>query len=515
LLARLILSSLLLLSARSASAQTAELFVYFDLDREPASGCTVETAQGAVDGIELRLRAVVDTAANEVRAVQHAPCADALAGSFAPEVPVHGGPSVPWDAVAGDGTSGSTLIEAYLPLSAAPFATTVHAYVALDAPGGSDAILANGGAPIAIALRATAVPWGPPWLAALLALALLVLVRRALPPGGARALAFALALSPLAVHAGLGDGSLRGWTTLERVASDPEGDAPAAGDLVAAFAFVDPAAQVLYLRVDALLGPPICLAWPTVAPGSGYSCSQEPPPDPASGMRFALTFDDGPNLASTPSIVATLRAEGVPATFFVQGNRLNTAAARALTREVHEDALFRVANHSFTHPSFPSLTLAQMRAEIASTTDQLRFALDDACYFPRFFRFPFSATNCTTIGVAREYGLATVGVHLDTLDWCFGSGNGFCAPGTISGMPDPYRNDLTAYVLYRAQQTGGGIVLMHDIWGNTASHLPGIIAGLRALGATFVTLDDASAFPLINASVNVPEPPACCDGAID
>jgi peptidoglycan/xylan/chitin deacetylase (PgdA/CDA1 family) len=151
---------------------------------------------------------------------------------------------------------------------------------------------------------------------------------------------------------------------------------------------------------------------------------------------------------------------------------------------------------------------------VTSTTAQLRVALDDPCYFPRFFRFPFGATNCTAIGIVRENGLATVGVHLDSLDWCFGSGNGFCSAQTIPDIPDPYRNNLSAFVLYRAQQTGGGIVLMHDIWTNTAQHLPAIITGLRNLGATFVTLDDPTIFPLINASVNPPEPPACCDGEI-
>jgi peptidoglycan/xylan/chitin deacetylase (PgdA/CDA1 family) len=514
LLARLVLLGSLAL-ARVASADTAELLIYFDLDRQPATGCAGATSEGVVSGVELRLRARVDLDTHEVGPVTYASCSDSGSG-FGAELSVHGPVSPPWATVPGDGSSGSTLIEAYLPLSAAPFATTVDLFVALDAPAGGDALLTTdgsaGGGPISLVLRAAAVPAAPAWLLACLGLALLALVHVAAPRRLARWLAIAIAASPVLVHASLGDGTLRTWSPAEAVALDLRGDAPEGADLLGAFAFVDAAQGVVFLRADAFFGPPICLDWPTVDPGSGYSCSQEPPPDPASGFRFALTFDDGPNPATTPAIVAALRAEGVPATFFVQGNRLDSDAARALAREVHEDPLFRVANHSFSHPSFTSLTVEQMRAEVTLTTERLRQAFGDACYFPRYFRFPYAATNCTAIGVVREQGLSTVGMHLDTQDWCYGSGNGTCS--LLQSIPEQYRSDLTGYVLYRAQQTGGGIVLMHDIWPNTVQHLPGILAGLRAAGASFVTLDDASVFPLINAAVNVPEPPACCDGEV-
>jgi hypothetical protein len=231
-------------------------------------------------------------------------------------------------------------------------------------------------------LRAAPVPLAAAWLAALLGVALALALRgRARPL--ARLLCAALAASPLLVHAALGDGSLRAWSASERVASDASGDAPEGADLLAAFAFVDVAQDALLLRVDALLGPPLCLAWPTVDPGSGYPCNQEPPPDPVpSGLRFALTFDDGPNPATTPAIVATLRAENVPATFFMLGNRLDSEAARALAREIHEDPLFRVANHTWSHPFLTSLTPEQVREQVTSTTAQLRLALDDASAFP-------------------------------------------------------------------------------------------------------------------------------------
>lgn len=520
-MARAVLLALALFAlVARARAESVELVVLFDLDRNPDSGCAYETHEGVVRGIERSLRSVVDLDASQVTSATHAECANPVTHVFGAEIAVSGFATAPWDVVPGDGTSGSTLIESYLPLSSVPGASLVHAYVALTGAAGGDALLsttgAAGGEAIALWLGASPVPALAGWALAPLALALLCVLllaaRGTLPAWGALALAVVAALAlPWLARAGLGDGALRGWESSERVALDPRADAPDSADLLAAFAHVDEAQDVLVLRVDALLGPALCLAWPGVDPGSGYSCSQEPPPDPGPfANRVALTFDDGPNLDTTPSIVATLRAESVPATFFMQGLRLESAAARALALEIHDDPLFEIANHSYTHPFFTAISVAQMRTEIAATNDALRLALGDPCFFPRFFRIPYSASNCAAAGVVREHGLSMVGMHTDSLDWCYAAGGGFCPPALVSGLASEFRSDMVAWVQFKLQQTDGGIVLMHDIHANTAAQLPGLIAALRADGATFVRLDDASLFPLLNAAVNPPEAPACC-----
>lgn len=507
----------------NARAQDALLTVLFDLDRDPDTGCEHATPEGVVPGIELVLRTTVSLDSQAVTSATHAACANPVTHEFGAELAVTGLASPPWDVTPGDGSAGSTLLETYLPLAAAPGASTVHAHVALLTPAGSDALLTStgnaSGDPIALTFSAYSVPALSIAALALLALALLgVMTPAAFERLRARAL---LAIGLIATvtlcwpaRAGLGDGALRSWSQAERVATDPQGDAPEGADILAAYAFVDVAQQALVVRVDALLGPALCLAWPTVDPGSGYSCSQEPPPDPGPfGNRVALTFDDGPNLATTPSIVATLRAESVPATFFMQGLRLESAPARALALEIHDDPLFEIANHSYTHPFFTAISPEQMRSEVSTTNDALRLAVGNACFFPRFFRIPYSASNCAAAGVVREHGLSMVGLHTDSLDWCYAAGNGFCSPAMASGLANEFRNDMVAWVLWKLQQTGGGIVLMHDIHANTAAQLPALITALRAGGATFVRLDDASIFPLLNAAVNPPEAPACCADA--
>ncbi len=489
--------------------------VLFDLDRDSGSGCTSPTPEGPVDGIELRSTTTVDLTTDEVVSSTHASCVDPIANAFGVEVPVAGVANPPWEVVVGNGASGSALIETYLPLSAAPGVSIVHAYATLTAPAGSDALLApdgsGAGGGIPVVMRPPPVPTLSPWglgVVALLITAAATSVRR-------RAwIAWVLVgiASPLVVRAGLGDGTLRIWPSHDQVATDVAGDAPEGADILGLFAARVPGQDALLLRMDAFLGPPVCLPWETVDPGIGYPCTQEPPPDQGPfGNAVALTFDDGPNPATTPSILATLRAENVPATFFLVGSRLETTAEQALALEIHQDPLFRVVNHSYSHTAFPTLTVEQIRDELVTTSALIRTAVGDPCYFPRFFRFPFAAADCPSMEVVREQGLSTVGVHMDALDWCFAAGAGYCPPSSVPGMPDLFRDDLPGWLVNRLQRTGGGIVLMHDIHANTAAELPNVISTLRAEGATFVDLDDVTLFPIPNAEVS-PEPPACCDG---
>ena len=102
------------------------------------------------------------------------------------------------------------------------------------------------------------------------------------------------------------------------------------------------------------------------------------------------------------------------------------------------------------------------------------------------------------------------GWHVDSADWCYAGGNGYCAPRTFGEVPSALRRDMPAYVLGQIRARQGGIVLFHDIHGFTARNLEGIVETLLAEGYTFVGLDDLEVFPLLNgqaAPVTPPGPP--------
>jgi peptidoglycan/xylan/chitin deacetylase (PgdA/CDA1 family) len=172
------------------------------------------------------------------------------------------------------------------------------------------------------------------------------------------------------------------------------------------------------------------------------------------------------------SIVATLRQEGVPATFFLTGDfvRRYPSASKSL-------AGFRVGNHTMTHPHLPSLPDAQVRAEVADARDQILAGVGQD---PRpFVRFPYGDRDSRTIALVNSLGYVAVRWTVDSLGW--------------QGARSHTATSVADRVLAAAQP--GLIVLMHtgsnpdDHSTLDADALPAIIDGLRDRGYTFVTLD--------------------------
>jgi len=192
-----------------------------------------------------------------------------------------------------------------------------------------------------------------------------------------------------------------------------------------------------------------------------------------SSRVVALTFDCGANGDGVASILATLRAERVPATFFLTGSFVSHFPD--LARELA--ATGRVGNHTMTHPHLAGLTDAQLLAEI---TDARTTILATTGSEPRpFFRFPYGESSAHAIALVNGLGYLAVGWTVDSLGWQ-GTSGGRTVAATIERVV--------------AARTPGEIVLMHvgshptDHSTLDADALPQIIAELRADGYGFVTL---------------------------
>lgn len=517
------LAATLLTLAMPARGELATIDVLLDLDEDAATGCVVGTAGGSAEGVDLRIRTLVDVGTEAVTSASTASCVDPLSGAFGGESEVPTAPLAPWSAVVGNGVAGSMLVETHVPRDLVGTALRARAFVVLSSVVGEDVLLAgDAGAPLLISLRAPSVPALGPWalglgLLASFGLARASIPRRAVATGAILVFVGAAWLVPARGWALLGEGELRRWLLEERVSADPEGDAPAGVDLLEFYSAVDVPTGELWLRVDILFGAPVCLAgWGQIDPGVGFVCTMQPPPDQGPfGGAVALTFDDGPEPMVTPLILATLRAHGIPATFFVQGQRLESQEAWALALEIHEDPLFRLGNHSQTHTRFTLLDPEEVDIEVATASDRIREAIGDPCHAPRYFRFPFGSADCDSMGVVRSHGLAVASVHIDAGDWCYGANGGVCPESVIPWIPEEFRDDLPGYSVDQFLLKGGGVMLMHDVHANTAAELPAIIAGLQAAGASFVDLADPVLFPIMNGPIPAPEAPACCVAPMD
>jgi peptidoglycan/xylan/chitin deacetylase (PgdA/CDA1 family) len=227
----------------------------------------------------------------------------------------------------------------------------------------------------------------------------------------------------------------------------------------------------------------------------GTDCSGVRVPDRSGfAKRVALTFDDGPNPATTPKVIEVLKRHRAPATFFTNGSRYGVAGAKQIAAQIAADPDFLLANHSHSH-----INLAQQSStKIASEIDRTDSLIREAGEAPRYFRFPFGSSTCGAKAQARDRGYIVAGWHVDSADWCYAAGGGFCKKTTFKFVPDNMRGDMAAYVMQQVRANNGGIVLFHDVHQSTADALDGILTAMKAEGYTFVRLDDTAAFPKLH-----------------
>ncbi len=184
---------------------------------------------------------------------------------------------------------------------------------------------------------------------------------------------------------------------------------------------------------------------------------------------IALTFDDGPHPVKTEQLLAMLKQEGVPATFFVVGKMAvrYPEIVREIARQGHE-----VANHTFSHPNLARLDdktllteLAQTRGVIQKLTGQ-----DTLLYRP-----PGGDFSRRTLRTASQAGYHMILWTVLTKD--------------VNGASIPA---MQRHILNCASD--GAIVLMHSGIPNTVEMLPHVIQELRREGYHFVTVSQLLGF---------------------
>lgn len=184
----------------------------------------------------------------------------------------------------------------------------------------------------------------------------------------------------------------------------------------------------------------------TVTPAGAAACTG----------YVGLTFDDGPSNNNTPAMLNALRANGLRATMFNEGQFAASAPAQV---RAEVSAGMWVGNHSYTHPHMTQLSQAQMDSEIARTQQAIANAGGGT---PRLFRPPYGETNATLQQVEAKYGLRQIIWDVDSGDW-----NGA---------------SVDAIVAANARLTNGQIILMHEWPANTRAAIPRIAQTLAGKG---------------------------------
>ncbi|MFZ2886282.1 MAG: bifunctional polysaccharide deacetylase/glycosyltransferase family 2 protein, partial [Minisyncoccia bacterium] len=218
-----------------------------------------------------------------------------------------------------------------------------------------------------------------------------------------------------------------------------------------------------------------------VAPGTFAYENQEA--DPRFEKTIALTFDDGPHPEYTREVMALLKQENVPATFFLIGS--NVVKHPEVAREIVESG-FEIGNHTFTHSEHMADSEARLRRELVSTDQVIRDATGRHAIL---FRPPFledvdvgefdgGRLESTEVRWAEEMGYVVVGANLDTRDWNVSEGDS----ETVSArLYERLPTDNRPVVIIMHEHAGAGA---------TIDALRTFIPEMRARGYRFVHVSE-------------------------
>ncbi|MDE7433070.1 MAG: polysaccharide deacetylase family protein [Lachnospiraceae bacterium] len=187
--------------------------------------------------------------------------------------------------------------------------------------------------------------------------------------------------------------------------------------------------------------------------------------DPNKPM-VALTFDDGPSRQNTNRILDALKQYNAHATFFMVGYNIdgNEDILRRVTEEGSE-----VANHSATHSKLTALDAAGIASEVDAIADKIKSITGQGSVL---IRPPYGAVDENVMAAIKD---PVILWSIDTEDW-------------------KTRNAQSTIQNIQSSVYDGAIILMHDLYGETADAAVQIIEWLNSQGYQMVTVSEMGYF---------------------
>lgn len=179
----------------------------------------------------------------------------------------------------------------------------------------------------------------------------------------------------------------------------------------------------------------------------------------------ALTFDDGPNVETTPEVLRKLLDYGIPGTFFLVGQNITSDSAGVVKAAVSQGC--EIGNHSVTHSVMSSMPIDAVLDELERNSDRIEQITGRR---PAFFRPPYIAVSPQMCEAVPLPMIAGYGAE----DW----------EETVTA---PMRAQRIL-----SQLKDGIIILLHDMSGNrmTVEALDAIITLSEKQGYRFVTVEN-------------------------
>ena len=178
--------------------------------------------------------------------------------------------------------------------------------------------------------------------------------------------------------------------------------------------------------------------------------------------KIYLTFDEGYENGYTEKILDVLKEKNASAVFFVTYDyaQKNPELMQRMIDEGHI-----VGNHSYSHPSMPSLELTDAAEDIKKLHDYIQTEFN---YTMTLFRFPKGEFSEQCLALLDSMGYKSVFWSFAYQDW------------NTDAQPDP------AQSLQKLKDSihSGGIYLLHAVSSTNAEILGDFIDEIRAQGLT-------------------------------
>ena len=194
-----------------------------------------------------------------------------------------------------------------------------------------------------------------------------------------------------------------------------------------------------------------------------------------------LTFDDGPSKNITPQILEILEREGIKATFFVLGSRVELYPE--LLKQEYEAGHY-IANHSYSHDYKSVYASAEaVLDEFNRSEKAIQEALDNPDYHTHLFRFPGGSEGGKYKNVKNDAKSLLEENDIAYINW-----NALTRDAEGKPTAESLIEDLQATVGDKKRV----VVLMHDTGSKqlTADTLPEVIEILRNEGFEFKNFYD-------------------------
>jgi peptidoglycan/xylan/chitin deacetylase (PgdA/CDA1 family) len=179
----------------------------------------------------------------------------------------------------------------------------------------------------------------------------------------------------------------------------------------------------------------------------------------------ALTFDDGPNLKTTPMLLDILKEYGAEATFFVIGQSLEGKEdlLKRMAAEGHE-----IGSHSYSHAKLTALGAGGLDFELDTASDAIA---DITGRRPSLLRPPYGCVNDNLRKAAAGKGFSLILWDVDPYDW-------------------KHRDAKAVSEHIINQASDGDIILLHDIYATSVEAARIVIKNLSERGFGFVTVSE-------------------------